>query len=118
MANTFGISAADLNALNSEKDSETLGKRYGGVYGLATALATDLKGGLCDAKSVDAHRQTFGANQYKRVPPKSFFSILLEGFKDPVILLLCAAATVRTYQNPLAGSLLMRLHSWHQWMLS
>jgi magnesium-transporting ATPase (P-type) len=30
------------------------------------------------------------------VPPKSFFKILYEGFKDPVILLLCAAATLST----------------------
>lgn len=36
----------------------------------------------------------YGPNTYKQVPPKSFWSILLEAYKDPVILLLCAAALV------------------------
>lgn len=63
-------------------------------------LSSDTKAGLHSEgngnNSVDAHRAAFGANQYRQVPPKSFFAILFEGFKDPVILLLCAAATVST----------------------
>lgn len=83
-------------ALSSQaKDTEALNATYDGISGLARALATDLKSGLKDSKSVEAHRQALGANQYKQVPPKSFFSIFFEGFNDPVILLLCFAATVR-----------------------
>jgi hypothetical protein len=63
------------------------------VDGLAAALGSSKKTGLADA-AVEASRNIYGANTFTAVPPKSFFSILYEGFKDPVILLLCAAATV------------------------
>lgn len=78
-----------------DKDQETLNKQYNGVHGLAAVLGSDKKHGLPE-ESVEASRSKYGPNTYKQVPPKSFFSILYEGFKDPVILLLCAAATVST----------------------
>lgn len=62
--------------------------------GLADKLGTNLQSGLASEDVVAASRGRYGANTYKQVPPKSFFAILFEGFKDPVILLLCAAATV------------------------
>jgi hypothetical protein len=76
------------------KDQEGLVKRYGGPHGLAAALGVSAKAGL-NEDQVAASRGRYGANSYTAVPPKSFFAILYEGFKDPVILLLCAAATVR-----------------------
>jgi hypothetical protein len=76
-----------------DKDQKTLNDKYNGVHGLAAALGSDKKHGLQE-DSVEASRSKYGPNAYKQVPPKSFFAILYEGFKDPVILLLCAAATV------------------------
>lgn len=81
-----------------EKDSEALNGKLGGVAGLAAKLNSDIKAGLT-AEAADASRQHFGANTYRQVPPKSFFRILAEGYKDPVILLLCAAALVRVSLN-------------------
>ena len=49
---------------------------------------------------MESSRGKYGANTYTQVPPKSFFAILYEGFKDPVILLLCAAATVSNTAAP------------------
>eukprot|EP00879_Flechtneria_rotunda_P001764 GHRR01001928.1.p1 GENE.GHRR01001928.1~~GHRR01001928.1.p1 ORF type:complete len:116 (+),score=5.07 GHRR01001928.1:378-725(+) len=80
-------------ALLQDKDSATVIGKYHGVRGLSNVLGSDPKRGLDDA-TIEANRAKYGANRYKQVPPKSFFSILFEGFKDPVILLLCAAATV------------------------
>ncbi len=76
-----------------DKDQKTLNEQYKGVHGLAAALGSDKKHGLPE-DAVEASRGKYGANTYTQVPPKSFFAILYEGFKDPVILLLCAAATV------------------------
>uniref|UniRef100_A0A383WGV1 Calcium-transporting ATPase n=1 Tax=Tetradesmus obliquus TaxID=3088 RepID=A0A383WGV1_TETOB len=91
----YGVEPAELFAINSEKDSEALNGKLGGVAGLAAKLNSDIKAGLT-AEAADASRQHFGANTYRQVPPKSFFRILAEGFKDPVILLLCAAALLST----------------------
>ncbi|KAF8057240.1 ACA11 [Scenedesmus sp. PABB004] len=92
---SFGLSPEELLALNSDKDTAALKGKHGGVPGLASALGVDLKAGL-DGDGAAARRAAFGANTYRQVPPKSFFRILAEGFKDPVILLLCAAATLST----------------------
>jgi Ca2+-transporting ATPase len=71
-----------------------LNGKLGGVSGLASHLNSDTKHGLT-AEAAEASRQYYGSNTYRQVPPKSFFRILFEGYKDPVILLLCAAALVR-----------------------
>lgn len=80
-----------------EKDSAGLSK-HGGAAGLARALCTDLHKGLDPSghgpASVAGHKEMYGSNTYKTAPPKNFFSIWIEAFKDPVILLLCAAAAV------------------------
>eukprot|EP00775_Hariotina_reticulata_P009045 gene9045-9216_t len=93
----YGISAEELFALNNDKDTSRLQSKFQGMKGLAAVLGSDTKAGLESEgngnSSVEAHRAAFGANKYRAVPPKSFFAILFEGFKDPVILLLCAAAT-------------------------
>jgi Ca2+-transporting ATPase len=79
-----------------EKDSGALNGKIGGVSGLAGTLNSDTKNGLT-AEAAEASRQYYGSNTYRQVPPKSFFKILFEGYKDPVILLLCAAALVSTW---------------------
>jgi Ca2+-transporting ATPase len=83
-----------------EKDSGALNGKLGGVSGLARSLNSDTKAGL-SAEAAEASRQHYGGNTYRQVPPKSFFRILFEGYKDPVILLLCAAALVRAAKQQL-----------------
>ncbi len=78
-------------------------KAHGGVTGLAQLLLSDADRGLDasghGAASVAAHQEHFGRNVYKDAKPKSFFSLLYEAYKDPVILILCAAALVRPIQT-------------------
>jgi magnesium-transporting ATPase (P-type) len=94
--------------LLQDKDQKTLNEQYHGVHGLTAALGSSKKTGLPE-DAVEASRQKYGPNTYTAVPPKSFFSILYEGFKDPVILLLCAAATVSYAAVPAHGT----VPGWH-----
>lgn len=73
-------------------------KQLGGGEGLAKALGSHHQTGL-DAEAsgpagVESHRQVYGENKHKEVPPKGFFAIVYENLQDPIILLLIAAATV------------------------
>lgn len=83
-----------------DKDLEGLRAR-GGVHGIAKALHTDPHHGLpaaadaAAAESVEEHSRVFGPNKFKEVPPKNFFMLCFENLKDPIILLLIAAALVR-----------------------
>ena len=81
-----------------DKDSKELIK-VGGVEGLATALETDLRNGLDPSAtgkaSIESHRDVFGPNTFAEVPAKSFFALVLENIKDPIILILIFAALVR-----------------------
>ncbi|KAF6264067.1 hypothetical protein COO60DRAFT_1457828 [Scenedesmus sp. NREL 46B-D3] len=92
---SYGIEPEELFAINSEKDSGALKDKLGGVSGLADTLHSHTNDGLT-AEAAEASRQHFGSNTYRQVPPKSFIKILFEGYKDPVILLLCAAALLST----------------------
>lgn len=80
------------------KDTPAL-KAAGGAAGLAKKLFSDLHKGLDPQAeglaSLAAHRDAYGANTFKETPPKSFFKLVWENLQDPVIIILCAAATVR-----------------------
>lgn len=78
-------------------------KDLGGVQELAGLIKSDLHMGLDPAlssglASVAMHKEYFGANTFKEVPPKSFLSLVMENIKDPIIILLIVAATV-SFQN-------------------
>jgi magnesium-transporting ATPase (P-type) len=71
-------------------------KALGGVAGLATAIGSHAHSGLDPSQAtVDEHARVFGYNRYKEVPSKNFFALCLDNLRDPVILLLIAAALVR-----------------------
>lgn len=74
-------------------------QNVGGPEGLSTALETDLKNGLdpsaTGTQSIEHHREVFGPNSFAEVPPKSFFSLVLENIRDPIIMLLIFAALVQ-----------------------
>jgi hypothetical protein len=82
-----------------DKDMSKL-KELGGVAGLCTTLSTDQQHGLDPASSgdasIDEHRRVFGANTFPPVPQKNFFALCWENVQDPIILLLIAAALVRS----------------------
>ncbi len=93
--------ADDLPCFPSQnKDMEKL-VALGGVEGLAKAISSHHHSGLDAAakpgspESVQEHSRIYGANKYKEVPSKNFFALCWENLKDPIILLLVAAALVR-----------------------
>lgn len=83
------------------KDMEKL-REMGGVAGLAQAIGTHHHTGLDPSAkagspgSVEEHSRVFGPNRYKEVPSKNFFALCYENLQDPIILLLIAAALVRS----------------------
>ncbi|GMH44859.1 hypothetical protein BSKO_12811 [Bryopsis sp. KO-2023] len=91
---TYGITVDELVTLNEEKDVKHLQEK-GGVEGVAKAVHSDLKHGL-EESEVESHRATFGANFFDEVPAKTFMSLVIENIKDPIIILLIAAALVST----------------------
>lgn len=89
------------------KDMDKL-QALGGVEGLAKAIGSSETAGLDAAESsatgsVGEHSRVFGPNKYKEVPSKNFFALCYENLKDPIILLLIAAALVRAPRAPQAA---------------
>lgn len=71
-------------------------KQLGGSAGLAKALHSDTVEGINPnghASISDRHAE-FGANRFKELPQKSFWSMVFEALQDPTLLLLMAAALV------------------------
>jgi len=68
-------------------------EKYGGVGLLASALGTDMSGGLRQSK-VLRMRELFGSNKLKEAEMKSFLSFFLEAFEDPTLLILVGAAVL------------------------
>ena len=72
----------------------------GGPAGLAAALATSPTAGIdtsaASPAGVDARTDAFGPNRFKTVASKSFFRLFLEALRDPILILLMAAAAVST----------------------
>ncbi|KIY97527.1 calmodulin binding calcium-transporting ATPase [Monoraphidium neglectum] len=97
----YDIKPSVLFALNENKDMAKL-RELGGVAGIAKAIGTHQHTGLDPTAkagspaSVDEHARVFGPNKYKEVPSKNFFALCFENLKDPIILLLIAAALVST----------------------
>ena len=94
MAGFSSIDKEKLFQVNENKDTEGW-QALGGVDGVAKAIRADVRNGL-SSDAVEEHRQEFGSNTFREVPPRSFWSILLETLKDPTLILLMAAATVST----------------------
>ena len=85
-----------------DKDSALLSS-LGGPSGLAARLCTSADSGpalvpasVATTPSIDARRAAFGANKFKEVPSKSFLRLFFESLKDPILVLLMAAALVST----------------------
>ncbi|XP_054822361.1 putative calcium-transporting ATPase 13, plasma membrane-type [Prosopis cineraria] len=97
---SFGVSQTTLTNLVKEKNSETL-QSLGGVSGVVSALKIDIDYGVNggggdddDTNGVNRRREAFGSNTYPKPPARGFFHFVIEGFKDPTILILLACAAL------------------------
>ncbi|XP_044483971.1 putative calcium-transporting ATPase 13, plasma membrane-type [Mangifera indica] len=91
----FKVDPGSLTELVKEKNLDRL-HEFAGVHGVATALKTDIEGGICSSDEEDfaRRRETFGSNTYKKPPSKSFFHFMVEAFKDVTILILSGCASL------------------------
>lgn len=91
---SFSLSPEKLASIIEHRDHDFI-TANGGVTGLAALLKTSPQSGLSGDElgmGFNARIQTYGANVMKYPPPKSFFRLLLDAFKDITILILCFAA--------------------------
>ncbi|CAN4108593.1 unnamed protein product [Withania somnifera] len=91
-----GIDKQALAKLVREKDFNGL-IHLGGVGQVVEILGSDQKAGLTmHENELKQRKDTFGSNTYDKPPVKSFFSFLLEAFKDTtiIILLVCAVMSL------------------------
>lgn len=81
----------------------------GGVSGLAAALKTSTSDGVTLASDGDlslaGRQQHFGANAFKVVKQKAFWSLLFENLQDPTLILLMVAALVSLQQSCCTGKI-------------
>lgn len=65
--------------------------------GVASALQTSLTDGIDQTHpSVELRREVFGENSLPELPSKGFFTLWLHALRDPIIIMLMAAALVST----------------------
>ena len=88
------VTAAHMQNKNKQELQE-----LGGLSGLEEALRTSTSSGI-DTQgaanlSANNRQKHFGANKFKDVPQKAFFTLFWENLKDPTLILLMAAALVR-----------------------
>ncbi|KAJ8762536.1 hypothetical protein K2173_007975 [Erythroxylum novogranatense] len=89
----FRIPQPALTELVKEKSHFKL-EELGGVANVASAVQTDLQGGINGGDEDMSRRQeAYGCNAYNKPPTKRFFQFVVEAFKDLTIaiLLVCAA---------------------------
>ena len=91
----FAISQHELEELNEFKEDASILEGLGSVQGLVDKLRVSAEKGI-DSASASDRRRLFGANTLPQVPPKSFFYLWYVNLKDPIIIMLMAAALVST----------------------
>ncbi|KAL3743971.1 hypothetical protein ACJRO7_013254 [Eucalyptus globulus] len=88
----FGICQEELAVLTRDHDVSTL-EEYGGVKGLARLLKTDSDKGINeDDADLLARKNTYGSNTYPRKKERSFWMLLWEAWKNPLLIILIIAA--------------------------
>ncbi|XP_031272648.1 putative calcium-transporting ATPase 13, plasma membrane-type [Pistacia vera] len=90
----FKIDPKSLTELVKKKNLDKL-YEFDGISGIASALKTDIEGGICSTeKDIARRHEAFGSNTYKKPPSKSFFQFVVEAFKDLTILILLGCAVL------------------------
>ncbi|KAJ8762528.1 hypothetical protein K2173_007967 [Erythroxylum novogranatense] len=88
----FRIHQAALTDLVKEKSHNKLGE-LGAVANVASAVQTDLQGGISGGNEGMSRRQeAYGLNGYNKPPTKRFFQFVVEAFKDLSIAILLVSA--------------------------
>mmetsp|Transcript_12308 Transcript_12308/g.35041 ORF Transcript_12308/g.35041 Transcript_12308/m.35041 type:complete len:122 (+) Transcript_12308:229-594(+) len=91
----YAVSPEELEELNEFKEDASILEGLGSVDGLVDKLRVSAEKGI-DSTSAADRRRLFGANTLPQVPPKSFFYLWFVNLKDPIIIMLMAAALVST----------------------
>ncbi|KAI3469633.1 hypothetical protein Pfo_026296 [Paulownia fortunei] len=87
------INKLRLSKLVQQKNSDHL-NQFGGVQALVSELKTHAKKGIqTDAEGVSHRRQAFGSNEIQ-TPSVKMLQIVLETFKDPILLVLFLSASL------------------------
>mmetsp|Transcript_14750 Transcript_14750/g.31607 ORF Transcript_14750/g.31607 Transcript_14750/m.31607 type:complete len:1093 (-) Transcript_14750:140-3418(-) len=92
----YDVSCEKLLAMMEERDRGVL-RDLGGVTGLAEKLRSDTVRGVSVKSAthgLESRRAAFGPNKFKYPPPKSFFRLMLDAFKDVTVIILSIAAVV------------------------
>ncbi|KAM3694966.1 hypothetical protein ACJW31_07G094900 [Castanea mollissima] len=88
------VDPTKLRDMVRDKNFESLSE-FGGVQELALILETDVKNGINGGEADLIHRQNvFGANKYKKPPPKRFLKFVFDALKDITIIILLACAVL------------------------
>ncbi|KAJ8762457.1 hypothetical protein K2173_007896 [Erythroxylum novogranatense] len=88
----FRIPQAALTELVKKKSHNKLGE-LGGVANVASAVQTDLQGGISGGdEDMSRRREAYGFNTYNKPPTKRFFQFVVEAFKDLTIAILLVSA--------------------------
>ena len=93
--NPYALSPDVLEELNVLKEDVSIADGLGSIDGISTKLGVSLEKGI-DSASVQTRRLVYGANVLPTVPPKGFFTLWFTNLKDPIIIMLMAAALVST----------------------
>lgn len=94
-ARTLNLPAARRPDAAPQHKSNEEWERLGGTAGVAAALDTSLADGI-KPESAEARREVYGANALPTIPTKNFFVLWFQALKDPIIIMLMAAALVST----------------------
>uniref|UniRef100_A0A7S4VBP8 P-type Ca(2+) transporter n=1 Tax=Ditylum brightwellii TaxID=49249 RepID=A0A7S4VBP8_9STRA len=99
-ADGYSLSQRGLADIVAQKQTKAL-SAFGGVSGLASAVGCkDLSKGLINAKTkegaafVEAQRSKYGSNSLPPPPSPSLLALVLEGLKDPTIIMLLVSAVI------------------------
>ena len=87
----------DLMRLNGREGIDKINKEFGGVFGLAARLKTNIINGIIgDENDIKKRMAVFGKNEIPSKPPKSFLQLVFHALKDTtlVILIVCAFISI------------------------
>ncbi|XP_042007063.1 putative calcium-transporting ATPase 13, plasma membrane-type [Salvia splendens] len=88
-----GIDGSRLGKLVRERNHDYL-EELGRVQGLASELKTDVSKGIeADTEAISHRRRTFGSNTVQ-LPSSKMLGIVLETFKDPILVVLLLVASL------------------------
>lgn len=84
-----------LDPDQGKQKGDQIKAHFGGVEKLATGLGSSVTNGLDESdEELELRGKHFGVNQFATPPLATYCELVMETFKDPVLLILCAAVVV------------------------